>query len=553
MKPLPSLAGAALALAALACGAVPPARADVLRMENGRSMHGNVDRGFVDEGALRIQLYATGGTVRVRWEHLIPEDREKWQVDLGLKQSQEELQLKVDAFTFYFNGRTETLVGIVLNPEAWDGPATGEVRILSNGKVFPYTRGLLAKRDPIRADILQVYSPRQAYEIKRDEINPNNGDSHFSLAEYAVLVGAYDEAKEHFLKAKEDPAFADTGHGRQIETRLATLEILIKNASLRQRVVDLRNLLNRARAQAQFVKAAKDFLQATIEGWILSDAVPDPKVRKEFRIDEVTMLVATERRKFFEKKLPLEVIRRVRKMMEDKARESKARDFPPGLPPDQLEALKAQGTFEGARTYATRQVIEDLWKGLRDDVGPAKEIEDLKAKMEKDASKGDPADEALMKKMVKLEKDLPGELKAFWEGRDKQGQTMTTSYGYGTFIVTGTNLKLTRRTQGGGGQGGRGGNRGGGQQQPQAQDVVRTADEWWEEANTAERQSWLLSWLAQRMDKILFEVIRSWDENCDACAGKGFRVSSSASTGEEEASRCTLCNGAKYVRKVKWH
>ena len=77
-------AGLLVAAAVLPIGAIGPVRADVIRLENGKVMHGTVDRSWVDRDHIRVQLFSTGGVVRVRWDHLIPEDRDQWQEDLGL-------------------------------------------------------------------------------------------------------------------------------------------------------------------------------------------------------------------------------------------------------------------------------------------------------------------------------------------------------------------------------------------------------------------------------------------------------------------------------------
>jgi hypothetical protein len=162
-----------------------------------------------------------------------------------------------------------------------------------------------------------------------------------------------------------------------------------------------------------------------------------------------------------------------------------------------------------------------------------------------------------------MEALLKKELDSYWKDRDQTG-FIVTSFGYGTFIVVGTTLKLQRKQPGqGGGQGGnkgRGGGGGGGAQQ-QAQDVIKTPDEWWETASAQEKVNWLLSWCAVSNDSGagtttndggFLKVARTWDEPCEDCAGLGYKKVNVASTGEEEATRCKTCNGCKVVRKLRW-
>jgi len=539
------LAGwAALAFAAGLGGS--SARADVIRLENGRTMHGDVDRGYLDEEALRIQLFSTGGTVRVRWEHLIPEDREEWQVALGLKESEEQKELTVEAHKLLFVTGGTTQFGKVLNPEALEGPATGEIRVMVKGRELRYPRGSIAKVEPAQVDIGLVYTPQQAFEIKKSELQPNNGPGHFALAEYARLVGAYDEAKVEYEAARDDEIWKDTPEGRLVESRLATLEVLLQNRSLQNDLDAVKGLLLEARNLRDFGKAGRAFLDAREAIYGIMQENKDPKVQKEFRIAELATRVEVERRKFFEKRLPTEMYTRVRRLMYDKAKEQKVRDIPPGTNPQEKAAMLLKGTFEGARQYATRQVVTDLWDSILKDVGATEWLAELEALGQKDPARVTEKDRLRANRLQVMDKTLKQELLDFWANRSKN-TFMVTNYGYGTFIVTGSTLKLTRK-QPAPGSGGK--SKGGGGNQAKAVDVVKTPDQWWDDANNKERSDWLLSWCAERSG--LFEAFRKWDDNCASCGGLGYKKISVASTGEEEAKRCETCNGAKVIRKLKW-
>jgi hypothetical protein len=542
----------ALACAVLSVAALPSpvARADALRLENGKVMHGTVERGFVDPDCLKIQLFSTGGLVRVRWEHLIAEDREEWQVALGLKESAESQELKIPAHRIRFVATTDTMLGLVLNPEALDpsGPPTAEVRIQKGGTVVVYPRAAIAKAEDVSLDLALVYTPLQAYEKKRDELQPNNGEGHHQLGDYARLVGAYDQAKEEYLKARADADHYATPRGKQLDSKLATIEILIRNKSLQQDLDAVKLKLIQARAAGDFVGGAKMYLEARDAMFRLMTQLPDKKIQAEFRIPELATRVEAERRGFFEKKLFMEIRKRLQMLAYEKAREGRVKDIPIGTSPQDKAALLMKGTFEGARQYFTRQVTDDLLAGIMKDVGSAKDLEELNAIMEKDPAKLTQEQKDRAIRLAQAEKSLKTELGEYWKGRAKAATEVTT-YGYGTFVVVKSDLKLTRKQP----QQGQGGNRNNpapaGPQQ-QAVDVVKTPDQWWDGAGANERKNWLLSWYAERGG--FLDVVRAWEDPCKTCAGKGFLAKSVATTGEEEAERCPVCNGAKVERKVRW-
>ena len=80
--------------------------------------------------------------------------------------------------------------------------------------------------------------------------------------------------------------------------------------------------------------------------------------------------------------------------------------------------------------------------------------------------------------------------------------------------------------------------------------MIKTPEQWWDEAPVQERVNWLLCWFAEKATK--FEALKVWDDDCSDCSGLGYKKSSAASTGDEEVTRCVTCNGAKVKRKVRW-
>jgi hypothetical protein len=398
----------------------------------------------------------------------------------------------------------------------------------------------------------------QAYEAKREQIQPTTGFDHHALAEFSRKVGAYDKAREHWLLAQNDAEWSQTEQGRRVESLLARIDILIQNQALREELDAVnRMLVVAAKAQRSFQRAAELYRDARGEVFRLQTAHPDEAVQKALKMPQLAKRVEVDRRKFFERHLPREAYRRLRTLLYDKAREKKVKDIPPGVSREERARLEAQGTFEGARQYAARQVKQDLWDGLYRDVGAAKVLEEIQARIEKDPASVTEADQAEVDRLAAMEKTLKQEIAQYWTDRSKRHHT-TTSYAYGTFIVdkgNSDNLKAKKQTgRNQGNQGNRGGNRGGGGGGGGgAQKTVppTTPDEWWEKADAKERAAWLMSFFAERSD--VLTVVRWWHVNCENCAGLGYKLVNVAATGEQEAHRCTTCNGVGVVRKVKWY
>jgi hypothetical protein len=554
-----------LTAAGIAAGALllpGSARAEILRLESGRIVQCSVDRTYLDADFLRVQVHSTGGVVRLAWKHLVPEDRERWQIELGLKESAEASELKVDGHKVLFVNNQE-LRGLVLNPEDLKGPATNIIRVQTQGRIEEYPRSQVAAVEPVRLDLAQVYTPEQAYQRRLEEIRPANGHGHFDLAEYARKIGAYARAKEHYAAAKDDGDFAQTPNGRRVESLLVKLEVVLRNLALKEQVDAVSQVLRTARGRGReftFKRLSLMYRDARLEVGRLRKANPDADLQKEFRLPDLATRVETERRAFFQKALPVEIYNRYRSHLQAKAREAKVKDFPPSDPPQVLQQKKAQGTFESARQYAARGVVDDLWKGLMKDVGSSDEIEKHEALVAKAMERGTPPpvlteeQKSRFEEMAKADKLLKQELLDFWTNRSKSFHT-TTAYGYGSFIVTPRKPLPQAGRSAPGGNAPRGG--GGRNQPPRGQGATSTPaaspippDEWYDKANQGERMNWLQSYGAERNG--LFEVMRAWTEECEACTGLGYKVASVAATGEQEAQMCTTCNQCGVVKKVKW-
>ncbi len=545
-------AGAALGAVILAGLAAPPAAADELRLVTGRAMHGTVDRGYLDPEYVRIQLFATGGVVKVRWDHVVARDRDRWQIDLGLKEDDQGEALKVDGHKVLFNNN-DTRYGLIQNPDAMDGGPAAIIRLLSQGHVEEYPRSQIAKVEDARLDLPQVYTPRQAYEARRDEITPVTGRGHFDLAEYSRMVGAYEEALEHYKLAREDGEFAQTALGKSCESRVARTEILVKNKALQEQLDTVKRSLIVARSQRNFQRAASMYVGLREDMLRIMEQHPDPELQKEFRVVELGTRVEAERRAFFQRNMAPEVYRRLRAACHERSREQKVKDIPPGIDRAKRAELEQKGTFQGARQWAARQCAQDLWDSLLRDVGATKILEDLRKIAEKDATKLTEEDRKRIDRLERLEKSQKAEILEFWNGRSKSMNTVTT-FGYGSFIISKADRlkdlgakKAPAQPQGG--------NRNQPRNQPRSNqgkkaDQAKTADQWWDAASSKEKSDWLVSYFAKYAG--VLEIIQEWNAPCSDCGGLGYHVAHVASTGDAEATRCDVCNGAGDVIKLRW-
>jgi hypothetical protein len=124
-----------------------------------------------------------------------------------------------------------------------------------------------------------------------------------------------------------------------------------------------------------------------------------------------------------------------------------------------------------------------------------------------------------------------------WQKRSKNAW-LDASYGSGSFIVRPPTVKEPPRTRAM-----RGGD--GGVRIPKPP----TRDQWWKDASTTQRTSWVMAYVVERCE--LFEVGAQASRPCPVCKGEGL-IHKTLQTGEPLSYLCTRCGGARQDHIVRY-
>lgn len=469
------------------------AGADLIELKNGRVLHGEILGGHTSDAGLAVKMFDTDGELLVRWDHILPERARELRIQYGIDLEEAET-IPVDGHELT-SITGEKIVGLLLNPD----DTTGPYRLKTEKGVREYPReSIQGKPRPRELEISEVYTPREAYQIRLDESPPQDARANFDLGSYAFAVGDYDMAKKHFGIAQMDPEFAKSDDGRSLDQRIAQADILIAAHDAKEMV-----------QRVKLAMARRDYNEARDLMVSLKTDVTDERILKAVRYDMLERKVVRDRDEYFTSKLQSQTYKVMRDMIRDKAKEKRK----PSLTNEPKSGGAAYGTLAAARQWTSKDLPQLLWAKVADSLG------------------------------LTLE-----EVTDYW-GRRRLKQPQTATYGTGTFIVTKTELPKKRdgrRQPPGRSRDSGGGNRG---PQPTKKEQQPLTDEgWWDQATNNDQVQWLTAFFAEGSG--FFEVIRvDESENCQNCGGLGFTTVTSTGGGSE-SHFCSQCNGAGKFRKV---
>lgn len=200
------------------------------------------------------------------------------------------------------------LTGILLNPEAKEGPH----ELKTPGGMRSIPRDVVARVIAEKIPVTHALTTEEAYQRFLKEIGPEKPAGHVELADLCLRTGAYARAKEHYAKALEDAAFAESAEAATIRRRIQGAEVLAKYQGLRERVALIKKLAFHKRFKAALEELAA--LRKEIAGDELANKILD--------LDRLEKDIVQRRRKHFTKEvarlLPIELKRRVSAKVREK-------------------------------------------------------------------------------------------------------------------------------------------------------------------------------------------------------------------------------------------
>ncbi len=467
----------------------PPAQADVIELADGRILHGKIIDGETNEDGLAVQVFSTGGTITISWDHVLESRRKQLRIDYGIDIPEEE-QVTVP-------GHMVTLVtGKKVRGVAKGGADARPLVLKTRTGEQSYDGSQVAAVVEIGLPILEAYTIPEAYALQAAKQPVDSASAHFAMADFSMRIGDFAHAVEHLNSAAADGDFAATTDGKTIATRLRRASILLEAEGARKLAEKIK-----------FAMYKKDWNDALSKLKDLDGDYPDEQIRGAIGFDRLRSRVEKGREKHFKARVQTAVYRKMIDLMRDKARQKKALRSD-----DDRPGAAVAGTLAGAKQWLNRELPTLLWEGVASDLG--------------------------------LEQE---EMDRFWSQRSSKRPRIGL-YGTGSFIVVKTaarsgGAKRPRRRP----PGPRAGNRGPGSQK---EAKPMTDEGWWAGRKTGDRVKWLEAYFAKNSG--LFEVLSVDDTKlCDNCAGEGILTAGSVDGGQN-SSYCPKCNGAGKFRRVSY-
>lgn len=479
-----------------------PGVSQSVQLADGRVLLAEIEPGSVSGEGLRVKRLDNGGTLDLRWDHLSAASAQAWKKKFDLAgDTQDEFTVRADEVEYMLNGGKQRVIGRIVEqtPEA----------LVVQAKGVPYTvkrRDLLAARK-IDAPVTQVMTKDEFYKEQFDLAQPGgDADKHVQLAEILVKVRDYDHALEHIDKAKE---LGNSKNPPVIESMRARL-VRFKEAAKELKLLEDIQACRSRGGLVDFEKGVKLLVQFDKE-------FPATKLKAEFD---------TEKRKFTEART-----RFLTGQVADKWREA-IRFVAEKQIADQsltLQAVKDYATNKMSDDIVTRVVaqlrieaaeVKTLWQARKDTpigkrsehfsygvgswvLGPEAIVKGTETGKAIDKQKGEKApDTANDPQMDRLAKLLR-------QAMERRRQAVQGS--------------------------------------PEGESE-QTDEDWWRQAERAEKIGWLRSYYAEFGGQLVVSFASV--SPCISCYAEG-SVAAIGGDGKLVRNKCFLCQGTKWLRSFK--
>lgn len=487
-----------LAVAAL-CG-WPAAQS--VQFADGRVLLVEVDPGSVDGQGMRVKRLDNGGVLDLRWEHLSAGSAQEWKRRFDLvSDTQGELTMPADEVEYEVAGSRQTLLGRITErlPEAMVVQVRGQTWRVRRSDVRGVRR--------VEAPVAQILTKEEFYSERLGALQPgSDADKHVLLAEELVRMRDYERAEEHLRRAKD---LGNSRNPQQIDTQLQRLA--------------------RYKEAARELKVLEEIQASRSRGQL-----PD--------FEKGRRLIAQ-----FEK------------------------DFPASKLKSEFDAEKRR--FEAARSRFLTQQVADRWRdSIRVVAEKALSDRGMTLQQAREYAENRMTDD-IVARLVSLLRLDADEIKKLWgerKGLSTARRTEHFSYGIGSWVLgsaailkdTATGREVDKQKGGSEPQPGNDANadrfarmlkqalerrRQAVQASPAGQ-REQTDEDWWRQAQPAERAGWLRAYYAEFSGQLV--VTFATVSPCLSCHGEG-TVPEMAPDGNLVRNKCFLCQNTKWVRSFK--
>ncbi len=345
----------------------------IIILKSGDKIFGRVLDEECTDQLLVVSDLRTRAKRSIPWDKVKAHIAHKHRVRLGFEAGESKGQMHV-AGVKIVNRAGNVFVGVLLNAKSAEQEGFYRLKTADGERKIP-TRDVRQGPDPEQVPSLQVYTPKELYELKIKVAPPASPEDHHRLADFCMLIGAWPEAKHHFEKvlASPDSKF----NPEAVQRALDRVERLLSQ----QDALDSLRAVKREIVFNRFAKATERLAQFRAK-------YDDPDLLKE--ADKLDQARETARVDYYTKKVAAKVRDTVKSMLDRKVKEKKKEEW----------ALSEAQKFAGGESSDQESVS---YKAL------AKIAEDLQLK----------TDEVL----------------TYWGRRPRRG-VHTAYYRNGTFIVT---------------------------------------------------------------------------------------------------------------------
>lgn len=479
-------------------GAAP---AQTLQLADGQVLLATVEDAS-GEG-LRVRRLDNGGSLTLRWDHLTPTCALRIKREFALAGEEDgELTITVTEVRYNTGGVPQVVVGKIATEQPADMSA-----LVVQIKGLPYRiprKDILGMRK-VEVPVTQVFTLDEFYSSRLQELAPGDAaDKHVLFAEELMKVRAYERAGKHLEQA------AALGNSRAPE-RIGHMKKRLDLYKESKKELDLIDGIKTARARG----SAREFERGLELIAQYEKEFPKGKLSGEFAAEKKRFDDA--RARFMSRTVANNWRRQIRTAAERKVQE-------PGI---DLDAVK---------DYAQTDMGEDIANAVAEKLGI--DVQEVKGAFtsRQNYSFGKRTDHysyGIGSWLLGANAVIEGTNRGAGDDKEDEGAARSREVDRIARAIRKA-MEQRRAAQGGGG----------GRNQKKEQ----TPEDWWMDADRAERAGWLRAYYAEFGGDMV--VKSAFAQPCLVCSGTGM-LSDLGPGNKVIRVKCYLCQGTKFLRSFK--
>ncbi|MFO0984936.1 MAG: hypothetical protein U1E76_24940 [Planctomycetota bacterium] len=219
---------------------------EIVRLVSGQEIQGTIES-FDEARGITMRRFDNGGKIDLLWAHIIKDDVKRIRESNGFYEDDAQ-PVMVDAVRITFPGNREE-IGVIVE-------RTADAIVLKQASgQRPFPKNRVQRVEPVKVDALKVYTSDELYQKRISESPPSNAQENYYTGVFCESILRFDLALEHYkATAAADASFKP----KEVQQKIALSSYKVEQHGQTDRLDEIKQLIFKRSFKRAFERC-KDF------------------------------------------------------------------------------------------------------------------------------------------------------------------------------------------------------------------------------------------------------------------------------------------------------